>query len=70
MNQLGIVVPFSVFTEYRNRRLLGGDIARAEPGPDSVDTVSPSQESGCVDVSFTSAETTVPTEPATERILS
>ena len=68
MNEPGIVVPFAVFTEYRNRRLLGGDTARAEPGADAV---NPSrEESACVDSSFTSAETTVREEPATERILS
>ena len=90
MGQLGIVVPFSVFTEYRDRRLGGGKIAVANPDAAAVSPAPvPAQdgvaaepaglpsrpgeaaeagESGCVDTTFTSAETIVPAEPTPERI--
>ena len=73
-----VVVPFAVFTRYRNRRLHGEDIAGEKP---AADTASPSLlpgaggvaakaggENGCVDTSFASAETAVPAEPIIERI--
>ena len=107
MGQLGIVVPFTVFTEYRDRRVGGGTIAVAKPGAarrsgeaaeaasvpaqdgvtaelpglprrpvhrsaeregGSGEAAEPGHESGCVDATFTSAETTVPAEPTPERI--
>ena len=66
MDPLNVVVPFTVFTEYRDRRLRGRDATGETP---AADVVSPStEESGCEDTSFASAETTVPTAPSTERI--
>jgi hypothetical protein len=81
MGQLGIVVPFTVFTEYRDRRSSGGtiavtkpDVARppvhrsAEGESGSGEAAEAGDNSGCADTTFTSAETIVPAEPTPERI--
>ena len=81
MGQLGIVVPFTVFTEYRDRRSSGGTIAVTKPDvarppvhrsaqgeSGSGEAAEAGDNSGCADTTFTSAETIVPTEPTPERI--
>ena len=78
MSSLNVVVPFTVFTEYRDRRSRsgnrGGDAETATLGDGAA---PPSQEaSGCLDTlpvslpasAETAAETTALTEPVTERI--
>jgi hypothetical protein len=73
MNPLNVVVPFDVFTVYRDRRLRGGDAGDATGQTPGAGTVSLSRvESGCVEILAASPETAVDTpalaQPVTERI--
>jgi hypothetical protein len=78
MNQLGSLVPFAVFTEYRDRRRRGGDIDRMMPDVNapaplgaaagSGAAAAAGEESGCVETSLTPGETTIRAEPTIERI--
>jgi hypothetical protein len=67
MSPSGVVVPFSVFTDYRNRRSSGAIIAPAGPAAADEPPRSP-DESGCTDAAFPSAETTPRAEAEKERI--
>ena len=73
MNPLNVVVPFNVFTAYRDRRSRGGDIVDSTNGTPGAGAVAPAEgESGCVDMAPASPETTMDipalAQPVTERI--
>jgi hypothetical protein len=66
MSSLNVLVPFTVFTDYKNRRSRAPDLTGISP---AADPSSPSREqSGCTDASFASAETRPRAEPENERI--
>ena len=66
MSPLDVVVPFAVFTEYRNRRSRAPDLTGVSPA--AVPSSPSLDESGCTDASFASAENRPRAEPENERI--